>query len=122
MRSTQIPEHGGKAVPGADRQKAIALLRRRYGADAVLQLFLNGVQVVGGLGLAARRQIRRLGAHILDLGQLQRAVLLGLVQGVAGGVGVDVHLEGLIILADDQTVADAAQIAPPADGRWSCGR
>ena len=62
------------------------------------------------MGFTTGRQIVPLGAHILDLGQLQRAVLLGLRQGIAGDIGVDVDLEALVILADHQTVADAVQI------------
>ena len=41
-----------------------------------------------------------LGAHVLDLRKLQRAEILRLVEGVAGDVGVDMDLEGLIVLAD----------------------
>ena len=55
---------------------------------------LHRLQVVGALDMLARGQVLGLGAHVLDLGQLQGAVLLGLGQGVAGGVGVDVDLEG----------------------------
>ena len=62
------------------------------------------------MSLTTGSQIVPLGAHVLDLGQLQGAVLLGLGQGVAGDIGVDVYLEALVILADHQTVADAVQI------------
>ena len=62
--------------------------------------------------MLARRQVIGLGAHVLDLGQLQGAVLLGLGESLTGGVGVDVDLEGLVILADDETVADAVQELP----------
>ena len=53
-----------------------------------------------------------LGAHILDLGQLQGAVLLPLGEGGAGEFGVDVDLEGFVVLADDQAVADAVEVGP----------
>ncbi|CAN3970038.1 Glycerophosphodiester phosphodiesterase, partial [Dysosmobacter welbionis] len=112
----QVPEHGGQAVPGAHRQKAVGLLRRRHGGRFFrgdgLQLRLHRVQVIGALDVFARGQVVRLGPHVLDLGQLQSAVLLGLVQGVAGDVGVDVDLKGLIVLADHQTVTDAVEICP----------
>ena len=49
-------------------------------------------------------------AHILDLRKLQRAVLLGLAQRVARNVSMYVDLECLVVLADDETVADAAEI------------
>ena len=81
---------------------------------ARLQLGLHGVQVVGALDMLARGQVVGLGAHVLDLGQLQGAVLLGLGQGAAGDVGVDVDLEGLVVLADDQAVADAVADRPAA--------
>ena len=51
-------------------------------------------------------------AHVLYLGKLQHAVLLRLVQRVAGGVGVHVHLERLVVLADDKAVADAVEVGP----------
>ena len=35
------------------------------------------------------------GFHVLDLRQLQGAVLLGLVEGAAGGVRMDVDFKGL---------------------------
>ena len=75
-----------------------------------LQLGLHRVQIVGALDVAAGGQILRLGAHVLNLGQLQGAVLLSLGEGSAGNVGVDVDLEAVVVLADDQTVADAVQI------------
>jgi len=56
------------------------------------------------------RQVLGLGAHILDLGQLQRAVLLGLGESRARDIGMDVDLKCLVILADDQTVADAVEV------------
>ena len=48
-------------------------------------------------------------AHILYLCQLQHAVLLRFVERVAGGVGVHVHLERLVVLADDKAVADTVE-------------
>ena len=51
-----------------------------------------------------------LSAHILDLCKLQRAVALGLGQSLAGDVGVDMDLEGLVVLADNKTVADAGEV------------
>ena len=42
--------------------------------------------------MLAGGQILRLSTHILDLGQLQRPVFLGLGQGLAGYVGVDMNL------------------------------
>ncbi len=53
-------------------------------------------QVVGGLGLLAGGQLVPLGAHVLNLGQLQGAVLLGLGEGQARVVGVDVDLKLLV--------------------------
>ncbi len=110
----QIAEHGGHARPGAHCHHAELLLRRRDGGPILLglQLRLDLLQIVGALGLPARGQLLGLGAHILDLRQLQGAVLLGLAQGRAGGVGVDVDLERLVVLADDQAVPDAVQIGP----------
>ena len=51
-----------------------------------------------------------LGAHVLDLRKLQRAEILRLVEGVAGDVGVDMDLKGLIVLADNKAVAYAREI------------
>ena len=64
------------------------------------------------MGLTASRQIVPLGTHVLDLRQLQRAVFLGFRQGVARDIGMDVHLEALVVLTDHQTVANAVQIGP----------
>ena len=61
--------------------------------------------------MLAGGQILRLGTHILDLGQLQRPVFLGLGQGLAGYVGVDMNLKGGVVLTNDQTVANGIQIA-----------
>ena len=81
-------------------------------ALAAFQLFLNGVQIISALGDLAGGQRVGLRAHVLNFGQLQRAVFLGFRQGCAGNVGMDVDLEGLVILTDDQTVADAAEVSP----------
>ena len=49
-------------------------------------------------------------AHVLDLGEFERAVFLGLAERVAGDVRMDVDLERFVVLADDETVADAVEI------------
>ena len=81
-------------------------------ALAAFQFFLNGLQVIGTLGGLAGGQRVGLRTHVFDLRQLQRAVFLGFRQGCAGNVGMNVDLEGLVILTDDQTVADAAEVSP----------
>ena len=50
--AAQVPEHGGKAVAGADGQEAYGLFGGGYLVTAfpVFQFFLNGVQIVGALG------------------------------------------------------------------------
>ena len=75
-----------------------------------LQGLLHRVQVIGALDMLAGSQVLGLGAHVLDFGQLQRAVLLGLIEGVAGDIGVDVDLEGLVVLTDHQAVTDAVEV------------
>ena len=77
-----------------------------------LQFRLYLLQIVGALGLSAGGQGLLLGAHILDLGQLQCAILLGLGQRVPGNVGMDMDLEGLVVLADDQAVPNSVQEGP----------
>ena len=72
---------------------------------------LRHLQVVGGLGLLAPLELFGLGDHVFDLRQFQRAVLLAFVQGAAGNVGMDMDLEDLVVVADDQGVADALQVA-----------
>ena len=75
------------------------------------------LQIVGALRLAARGKILGLRAHILDLGKLERAVSLRLGERDARGVGVNVDLERLIVLADHKAVADAVQkLAERLDG------
>ena len=86
------------------------LLRLRYAP--ALQFLLNGLQIVHALGLPPGGQVVPLRAHILDLRQLQRAVLLRLIERTAGNIRVDMDLERPVILADDQTVANAVQIGP----------
>ena len=111
----QIKEHLGQARSGGHRHKAVLLLRRGGGGVPLLhglQLGLYGLQIVGGLGLLAGGQLVPLGAHVLDLGQLQGAVLLGLGEGQARVVGVDVDLKLLVPLSDDQAVADGLQPSP----------
>ena len=71
--------------------------------------FSSSVEVVRRLRLAPGDDAVMLGAHVLYLRQLQHAVLLRLVERVAGGVGVHVHLERLVVLADDKAVADAVE-------------
>ena len=75
------------------------------------ELLLDGLEIVGGLGLAARGELLGLRAHILDLRELERAVLLRLAQRLARNIGVDVDLEGLVVLADDERIADAVEKA-----------
>ena len=79
-------------------------------AFTVFQFLLDGVQIVGALGGLTGGQRVGLRAHVFDLRQLQRAVFLGFRQGCAGNVGMDVDLEGLVILTDDQAVTDAAEV------------
>ena len=68
------------------------------------------LQVVGALDVTAGGQIVGLGTHVLDLGQLQSAVLLGLTENGAGDVGVDMDLEGVVAFTDDQTVAHTVEV------------
>ena len=107
---SQIPEHGGQAVAGADREEAVALLGSSHAA--VLGLVVILLQIVYALGLPPGHNVLILGAHVLNLGQLQGTVFLSLSEGAAGDVGVDVDFEGSIVLADDQAVTDAVQIGP----------
>ena len=75
------------------------------------------LQIVGALRLAARGKVLGLRAHILDLGKLERAVSLRLGERDARGVGVNVDLERLVVLADHKAVADAVQkLAERLDG------
>ena len=109
----QIPERRGQPLAGAHGQKAVPLLRRGVGRLLhALQLPLYLIQVVGALGLAPGGHGLVLGAHILDLCQLQSAVLLGLGQGISGNIRMHMDLERLVVLTDDQAVADGAEIGP----------
>ena len=53
-----------------------------------------------------------LGAHILNFCQLQGAVFLRLGQGRTGDVRVYMDLERIVVLADNQAIADGAEISP----------
>ena len=53
-----------------------------------------------------------LGAHVFNLGKLQRTVLLGFRQCCTGNIGVHMHFEFLVPLADHQGIADGAEIFP----------
>ena len=91
-----------------------------------LQLLLHGVQIVGALGLACPAARSSAWVRMFSiLASSSVPYFCGLGQGLAGDVGVDVDLEGLVVLADDQAVADAVQIRPEGlDGhvRPSCAR
>ena len=103
-RQTRARAHGDKA------KRLFGRGRLRSGGFSGLELLLNGFQIVRRAGLAAFCQIVVLHAHVLDLGKLQRAVFLGFRQGVPRNVRVDVHLERLVVLADDKAVADGVEI------------
>ena len=106
---SQLPEQVLHALARADGDYAVFLFRLGHGA-ALFQLLFHLLQVVGALNVLAGQQVLVLGAHVLYLGQLQHAELLGLVQGVAGDVGVYMYLKGLVVLADDQAVAYAVEV------------
>ena len=114
IRSTpQIPEGGSQPFPGTHGQKAVLLLRRSVGRLLhALQLLLHLVQVVGALSLAPGGHGFILGAHILNFCQLQGAVFLRLGQGRTGDVRVYMDLERIVVFADDQAIADGAEISP----------
>lgn len=75
-----------------------------------LELLLDLFKIVRAAGGAACGKIVVLHLHVLDLGKLERAVFLRLCQGLAGDVRVDVDLEGLVVLTDDDAVADGVKI------------
>ena len=108
---TQVAEGGFQTLAGTHGQEAVPLFGGSEG-----DLLLGGshglfvIQIVGADGLFAGGHIVGLDAHVLDLADLQNTVLLGLVDGVAGDVGVDVDLEGVVVFADDQAVADAVEV------------
>ncbi len=60
--------------------------------------------------MSARGQVLGLSAHIFDLGQLQRAVLLGLGKGGAGVLVWTWTLKAVSSSPDDQAVPDAVEI------------
>ena len=109
----EIAEHACQTRTRAHGDAAVALFRLRRSfllRGLVFQLLFHGLQIVGRPGLAAGGQIIVLQAHILDLCKFQRTILLGLAQRVARNVRMYVDLERLVVLADDETVADAAEI------------
>ena len=110
----KIAEHAREPFARAHGDAAVALFGRgraiRLRRGLAFQLLFHGLEIVGRPGLAPGGQIVVLQAHVLDLRQLQRPILLGLAQRVARNVRMYVDLEGLVILADDETVADAAEI------------
>ena len=109
----QIPEGGGQPLAGTHGQKAVPLLCRGVlRLFTGLQLLLYLIQIVRTLRLLTGGHGIVLGAHILDLCQLQCAVFLRLGKGVAGNIRVHMDLEGLVVLTDDQTVADGAEVGP----------
>ena len=115
--AAQIPEHGGKAVAGADgkeRRTAFSAAATMWPlASPVFQRFLNGVQIVGALGLPARRPASSAWVRIFSiLASSSVPYFWDSVRAHAGDVGVDVNLEGLVVLADHQAVADAVEVSP----------
>ena len=105
----ELTEERRHALTRAHRHNAELLLRLGKLLRA-LKLGLDSLKIVGALRLAPGDKVVVLGAHVLYLGKLQCAVLLRLVERVAGGVGVYVNLERLIVLTDDKAVADAVEI------------
>lgn len=110
----KVGEDVRKALTRADREEAKVLFGLGFTGIFVLggfELLLDGLKVVGGLGLAAGGELLGLRAHVLDLRKLERAVLLRLGQRLARNVGVDVDFESLVVLADDERIADAVEEA-----------
>ena len=105
----QLAEHTGKALACAHGDHAEVLLRRGDGL-LCLELLLDFLEIVRAAGGAACGKIVMLHLHVLDLGKLERAVFLRLRQGLAGDVRVDVDLEGFVVLADDDAVADGVEV------------
>ena len=105
----QLAEHTGKALACAHGDHAEVLLRRGDGL-LCLELLLDFLEIVRAAGGAACGKIVMLHLHVLDLGKLERAVFLRLCQGFAGDVRVDVDLEGFVVLADDDAVADGVEV------------
>ena len=108
----EVAEQILHALAGADGNDAVLLFRFgefRLGG-AFFQLLLDFFQIVGALRAQASELVERLQAHVFDLRQLQRAELHALGQRERGHVGVHVHLDDLVVVVDDQRVADAVQI------------
>ena len=74
------------------------------------ELPVDGFKIICGLGFPAGLELLGLGDHVLNLGKLERAVLLAFIQRIARHVGVDMDLEDLIVIADDQRITDAGEI------------
>ena len=89
---------------------AAAVLFRRGDGLFGLELLLDPLKIVRAAGGAACGKIVVLHLHVLDLGKLERAVFLRLCQGLTGDVRVDVDLEGLVVLTDDDAVADGVKV------------
>ena len=86
----KVGEDVRKALTRADREEAKVLFGLGFTGIFVLggfELLLDGLKVVGGLGLAARGKLLGLRAHVLDFRELERAVLLRLGQRLARNVG-----------------------------------
>ena len=115
---TEFKKQVCHSLTGTDGDNAVVLFRIGdvflvIGSRIVLllfELFFDFFEIVGSLGFLAGLELLCLGDHVLNLGKLQRAVLLAFVQGVAGHVGMNVDLEDLVVIADDERVADAGQI------------
>ena len=110
----KVGEDVRKALTRADREEAKVLFGLGFTGIFVLggfELLLDGLKVVGGLGLAAGGELLGLRAHVLDLRKLERAVLLRFGQRLARNVGVNVDFESLVVLADDERIADAVEEA-----------
>ena len=111
--NTEIAEHAGQARTRAHGDAAVALFgfcRSRLLRRLAFQLLFHSLQIVGRTGLAAGGQIIVLQAHVLDLCKFQRTILLGLAQCVTRNIRMYMDLERFVVLADDETVADAAEI------------
>ena len=111
--NAEVTENARETGACADGNGAVLL--GRSGASCLLmaaglQLLLDGFEIVGRACGAARRQIVMLHTHVLDLGKLKRAVFLGFVQRLPWNVRMDMDLERLVVLADDETVADGIEV------------
>ena len=90
-------EYVGKAVTGADGDNAQGLL---------------GSGDLGGLLVLGHDLLGVLQAHVLDLDGDEGAVVDGLVQCLAGVVGVDMDLDDLLVVHQHQAVAQGVQEGP----------